>query len=106
MTSPNGEHSFPGRGSGGTSPATPGKEYSVVASPAPAAVSAEAALPSPGGFDAHTHIDILGLPVGDVMAAARAAGIHRAVNIGCDLPSSRWSHSLSKFPRSSEGLSA
>jgi TatD DNase family protein len=62
-----------------------------VASPAPAAVSAEAALPSPGGFDAHTHIDILGLPVGDVMAAARAAGIHRAVNIGCDLPSSRWS---------------
>ena len=62
-----------------------------VASPAPAAVSAEAALPNPGGFDAHTHMDILGLPVDDVMAAARAAGVKRAVNVGCDLPSSRWS---------------
>ena len=62
-----------------------------VASPAPAAVSAEAALPDPGGFDAHTHLDILGLPVDGVMAAARAAGIRRAVNVGCDLPSSRWS---------------
>jgi TatD DNase family protein len=62
-----------------------------VASPAPAAASDEAALPDPGGFDAHTHLDILGLPVDGVMAAARAAGIRRAVNVGCDLPSSRWS---------------
>jgi TatD DNase family protein len=48
-------------------------------------------LPDPGGFDAHTHMDIVGLPVDGVLAAARAAGIHRAVNVGCDLPSSRWS---------------
>lgn len=49
------------------------------------------ALPEPGGFDAHTHMDILGLPLDGVLAAARAAGICRAVNVGCDLPSSRWS---------------
>jgi TatD DNase family protein len=48
-------------------------------------------LPLPGAFDAHTHMDILGEPVDGVMAAARAAGIHRAVNVGCDLPSSHWS---------------
>ena len=36
-------------------------------------------------------MDILGLPVDGVLAAARAAGIHRVVNVGCDLPSSRWS---------------
>ena len=50
-----------------------------------------AALPDPGGFDAHTHIDIMGLPVDGVLAAASAAGIRRVVNVGCDLPSSRWS---------------
>jgi TatD DNase family protein len=49
------------------------------------------ALPEPGGFDAHTHMDILGLPVDGVLAAARAAGIRRVVNVGCDLLSSRWS---------------
>jgi TatD DNase family protein len=36
-------------------------------------------------------MDILGLPLDGVLAAARAAGIRRAVNVGCDLPSSRWS---------------
>jgi TatD DNase family protein len=50
-----------------------------------------AALPEPGGFDAHTHMDILGLPVDGVLDAARALGIRRVVNVGCDLPSSRWS---------------
>ena len=50
-----------------------------------------AALPEPGGFDAHTHIDIMDLPVDGVLAAASAAGIKRVVNVGCDLPSSRWS---------------
>jgi len=49
------------------------------------------ALPEPGGFDAHTHVDIMGLPVGGVLAAASAVGIKRVVNVGCDLPSSRWS---------------
>ena len=50
-----------------------------------------AALPEPGGFDAHTHIDIMGLSVDGVLAAAAAAGIKRVVNVGCDLLSSRWS---------------
>ena len=59
--------------------------------PGPDTVAVEAVLPEPGGFDAHTHMDILGLPVGDVVAAARAAGIRRVVNVGCDLPSSQWS---------------
>jgi TatD DNase family protein len=36
-------------------------------------------------------MDILGLPVGEVLAAARAAGIGRVVNVGYDLPSSHWS---------------
>ena len=53
--------------------------------------SSEVALPEPGGFDSHTHMDIMGLPVDGVLAAARAAGIGRVVNVGCDLPSSRWS---------------
>jgi TatD DNase family protein len=48
-------------------------------------------LPEPGGFDAHTHMDILGLPVDGVLDAARALGIGRVVNVGCDLPSSHWS---------------
>jgi TatD DNase family protein len=53
--------------------------------------SGEAALPAPGAFDAHTHMDILGLPVDGVLAAAHAVGIARVVNVGCDLPSCRWS---------------
>jgi TatD DNase family protein len=57
-------------------------------SPAP---SGDPALPQPGGFDSHTHMDIMELPVDGVLAAARAAGIGRVVNVGCDLPSSRWS---------------
>jgi TatD DNase family protein len=35
-------------------------------------------------------MDIMGLPAEGVLAAARGAGIHRVVNAGCDLPSSRW----------------
>jgi TatD DNase family protein len=35
-------------------------------------------------------MDIMGLPVDGVLAAARAAGIKRVVNVGCDLASSRW----------------
>jgi TatD DNase family protein len=53
--------------------------------------SGDEPLPAPGAFDAHTHMDIMGLPVDGVLAAARAAGIGRVVNVGCDLPSSRWS---------------
>ncbi len=57
---------------------------------APSSSSLDGALPAPGAFDAHTHLDIMGLPVDGVLAAARAAGIGRVVNVGCDLPSSRW----------------
>src|SRR3984957_21299362 len=53
--------------------------------------SGEGRLREPGGFDSHTHMDIMGLPVDGVLAAARMAGIGRVVNVGCDLPSSRWS---------------
>jgi TatD DNase family protein len=53
-------------------------------------------LPYPGGFDAHTHLDVLDLPVDGVLEAARAAGIRRVVNAGCDLPSSRWSVSAAR----------
>jgi TatD DNase family protein len=57
---------------------------------APSPSPGDGALPAPGAFDAHTHLDIVGLPVAGVLAAARAAGIGRVVQVGCDLPSSRW----------------
>lgn len=53
--------------------------------------AADAALPSPGAFDSHTHLDIMGLPVDGVLAAAARAGIGRVVTVGTDLASSRWS---------------
>jgi TatD DNase family protein len=59
-------------------------------------LATEGQLPEPGAFDSHTHMDIMGLPVGDVLRAARAAGIHRVVNAGCDLPSSRWGISCAR----------
>jgi TatD DNase family protein len=62
-----------------------------VTSTVPSTGSGDVRLPEPGGFDSHTHMDIIGLPVDGVLAAARAAGIGRVVNVGCDLPSSRWS---------------
>lgn len=58
--------------------------------------SREAAAPPPPEplpvevFDSHTHLDILKTPVEEIMAAARSAGIRRAVTVGYDLPSSRW----------------
>jgi TatD DNase family protein len=64
-----------------------------VTSHSPPTGPGEAALPEPGGFDSHTHLDIMGLPVDGVLAAARSVGIGRVVNVGCDLPSSRWSAS-------------
>jgi TatD DNase family protein len=48
------------------------------------------ALPRPA-LDSHTHLDMIELPVPEVMAAARAAGIVRAVTVGTTLESSRWS---------------
>ncbi len=46
-------------------------------------------LPRPA-FDAHTHLDMLPGPVEAVLADARAAGVTRAVTVGCDVASSRW----------------
>jgi TatD DNase family protein len=62
-----------------------------VVAPSPLPGSGNGPLPAPGAFDAHTHMDIMGLPVDGVLAAARAVGVGRVVNVGCDLPSSRWS---------------
>jgi len=47
-------------------------------------------LPGPA-LDSHTHLDMIELPVPDVLAAARAAGIVRVVTVGTTLESSRWS---------------
>jgi TatD DNase family protein len=47
--------------------------------------------PLPGtAFDSHCHLDLIDLPVADVLDQARAAGITRMVTVGCDLPSARW----------------
>ncbi|MQY04034.1 TatD family hydrolase [Actinomadura macrotermitis] len=40
-------------------------------------------------FDSHCHLDLVGLPVTEQLASARAAGIGRIVTIGVDLPTSR-----------------
>jgi TatD DNase family protein len=47
-------------------------------------------LPRPA-LDAHTHLDMVRVPVPEVVAAARAAGIARIVTVGTDLETSRWS---------------
>jgi TatD DNase family protein len=50
---------------------------------------AAAALPGKA-LDSHCHLDIMKVPVEDVLADARAVGICRVVTIGTDLASSRW----------------
>jgi TatD DNase family protein len=53
---------------------------------------APAPEPLPGtAFDSHCHLDMIDLPVAEVLAQARAAGIARVVTVGCDVPSARWS---------------
>jgi TatD DNase family protein len=48
--------------------------------------------PLPGeALDAHCHLDLIEQPVGEVLAAARAAGVERVVTVGVDVPTSRWS---------------
>ena len=46
-------------------------------------------LPRPA-LDSHTHLDMIELPVPNVLAAAGAAGIVRVVTVGTTLESSRW----------------
>jgi TatD DNase family protein len=45
-------------------------------------------------MDSHCHLDIMGGDVDDALAAARAVGIDTVVQVGIDLPSSRWSAEL------------
>src|SRR5262249_35821974 len=56
----------------------------------PGRVPAPEPLPA-AALDAHCHLDLIEQPVGEVLAAARAAGITRGGTVGVDLPSSRWS---------------
>jgi TatD DNase family protein len=49
-----------------------------------------APLPRPA-LDSHTHLNLIDLPLSEVVASARAAGIVRIVTVGTDLESSRWS---------------
>jgi TatD DNase family protein len=45
-------------------------------------------------IDSHCHLDLMKVDVGDIMAAAKEVGIDRVVQIGIDVPSSRWSVEL------------
>jgi len=47
-------------------------------------------LPRPA-LDSHTHLDMIELPVPEVLAAACAAGIVRVITVATDLESARWS---------------
>ena len=58
--------------------------------PGPARAPAPEPLPA-AALDAHCHLDLIEEPTGEVLAAARAAGITRVITVGVDLPSSRWS---------------
>jgi TatD DNase family protein len=58
--------------------------------PGPARVPAPEPLPA-AALDAHCHLDLIEEPPGEVLAAARVAGITRVITVGVDVPSSRWS---------------
>ena len=58
--------------------------------PGPGRAPAPEPLPAPA-LDAHCHLDLIEEPTGEVLAAARAAGITRVITVGTDVPSSRWS---------------
>jgi len=45
-------------------------------------------------LDSHAHLDLLGVDVDEALAAARSVGIGTVVQVGVDLPSSRWSAEL------------
>jgi TatD DNase family protein len=45
-------------------------------------------------LDSHCHLDLMDAEVDDVLAAARAVGIERIVQVGVDVASSRWSVEL------------
>ena len=45
-------------------------------------------------LDSHAHLDIMGVDVDEALDAARSVGIGTVVQVGVDLPSSRWSAEL------------
>jgi TatD DNase family protein len=45
-------------------------------------------------LDSHTHLDIVGDDPADQLAAAAAVGVDRIVQVGVDVPSSRWGAEL------------
>ena len=45
-------------------------------------------------LDSHAHLDLMGVDVDEALAAARSVGIDTVVQVGVDLPSSRWSAEL------------
>jgi len=56
---------------------------------APGGVPPPEPLPAEA-LDSHCHLEMTEQPLGEVLGAARAAGITRVVTIGTDLASSRW----------------
>lgn len=62
---------------------------------------AEAPPPAPEPLrvpvmDSHTHLDLVGGDPAAAIEVARAVGVDRLVQVGCDLPSSRWSVALAE----------
>jgi TatD DNase family protein len=47
-------------------------------------------LPVPAA-DSHCHLDIMGVPVADVLKQAQAVGVERIIQVGIDVPTSHWS---------------
>lgn len=47
-------------------------------------------------LDSHTHLDIVGTPPEEQIAAATAVGVDRLVQVGVDVESSRWSVALAQ----------
>jgi len=45
-------------------------------------------------LDSHAHLDIMGVDVDEALAQAKSVGIGVVVQVGVDLPSSRWSADL------------
>jgi TatD DNase family protein len=46
--------------------------------------------------DSHCHLDMMGAPAAEVLAAAARAGITRVVTVGCDVPSSVFAADCAK----------
>ena len=47
-------------------------------------------------LDSHAHLDLMEVDVDEALAAARSVGIDTVVQVGVDVPSSRWSADLAR----------